>query len=338
MNVFKCNECDKIFTTKQNMDYHIGRRVCQKPKENICQYCDKEFAHKSGLYRHRKDCKYKADNSFGDEVNINNSQRDEMAKIYKLLAKMKEENEQLKVKVTKMEKGSIENITNNNYTNSNINNGTINNIYLVGYGKEDMNKIDRSDLLKVFGTGFNSPLSLTETMHFNPKYPEFHNVYIPSMKDKYAMIYDGSEWTMVTKEYLIDKIYDNKRDYIEENLEDFLDSLSNSQQKALQRWMKAEEDHPYIVKIKDDIKLLMYNKRKMPISNKKCCNITSYEQDNIDMIDVVNKKVYVSSKNDISNNMSNRIIIVQNNNERKIEKPIKFSSSAPRKGSKRKVI
>lgn len=35
---------------------------------------------------------------------------------------------------------------------------------------------------------FNSTLKLTDTIHFNPKHPEYHNIYIPSMKDKYAMV------------------------------------------------------------------------------------------------------------------------------------------------------
>ena len=49
------------------------------------------------------------------------------------------------------------------------------------------------------------------------------------MKNKYAMMYDGNDWNLVMKDDLIDKIYDNKRDLIEENLDDFLDSLTISQ-------------------------------------------------------------------------------------------------------------
>jgi hypothetical protein len=38
------------------------------------------------------------------------------------------------------------------------------------------------------------------------------------MKDKYAMMHDGTNWTLTTKEDLINKIYDDKKNYIEENL------------------------------------------------------------------------------------------------------------------------
>ena len=102
------------------------------------------------------------------------------------------------------------------------------------FGKEDISKIGRDELLKVFRSGFDSPLRLTETTHFNSKYPEYHIVYISNMKNKYAMIYDGNDWNMVMKDYLIDKMYDNKRNYIEENIIDFIDSMIRSQINALQ--------------------------------------------------------------------------------------------------------
>jgi hypothetical protein len=57
----------------------------------------------------------------------------------------------------------------------------------------------------------NLQLNLTETLHFNPKYPEYHNIYISNMQDKYAMTYDGKDWNLTIKEDLINKIYDDKK-------------------------------------------------------------------------------------------------------------------------------
>jgi hypothetical protein len=335
---YLCQECDKEFATKQGLQYHLSKKVCHKTKGIICNYCDKEFTARSSLSRHKKSfCKQITDEDIQEiiddvnEISIKSKSNEDMVKIYQMMIRLREENKMLKYdndtlqkKVSKNEKTLItSDITNN------INNGVINNVnqyILVGYGKEDMDRIDRSDLLKVLRTGFNSPLSLTETMHFNPKYPEFHNVYIPSMKDKYAMIYDGSEWTMVTKEYLIDKMYDDKRVYIEENLDDFLDSLTNSQQKALQRWMKAEENHPYIAKIKDDIKLLLYNKRKIPVDNKKTIIDVSYDIDDDNIV-----------IDDTESNTHNAYVIPKYNNHED-KKSMINSVIVPRKRTKCKVI
>ena len=43
--------------------------------------------------------------------------------------------------------------------------------------------IDNGDILKCLKKGFYSTIYLTEAVHFNPKYPEYHNVYISNIKD-----------------------------------------------------------------------------------------------------------------------------------------------------------
>ena len=57
-------------------------------------------------------------------------------------------------------------------------------------------------MLNVLKNGYYSTLKLTEAVHFNAKYPEFHNIYITNMKDKYAMMYDGVNWALTMKEDL----------------------------------------------------------------------------------------------------------------------------------------
>lgn len=216
-----------------------------------------------------------------------------------------------------------------------INNGVIHygsgdvniTVNIVPFGKEDISMIDRNDLLKVFRSGFNSTLQLTETTHFNPKYPEFHNVYISSMKNKYAMTYDGNDWALVMKDELIDKMYDNKRDYIEENLDEFLDSLTNSQVRALQRWMDTDDDHHYVKKVKNDMKLMLYNKRKMAINSK-------YQR--IDNIDDV--KVIKVSKHDLVKPMITDLDETIDK-QKKTEKKLHMNKEpAGRPGTKRKMV
>jgi hypothetical protein len=132
-----------------------------------------------------------------------------------------------------------------------------------------MSKIDGGEMLKVLRKGYDSSLRLTETIHFNPKYPEYHNIYITNMKDKYAMMYDGKSWGLTIKEDLINRIYDDKRHYIEENMDDFIDSLSNSQKRSLDRWANTDDEDKKIKMIKERIKLLLYNSRNVPINTQK---------------------------------------------------------------------
>ena len=194
---------------------------------------------------------------------------------------LREENNVLKQKV---DISGVQNITNN--TTNNIGNTVVNgdvNVVLVGYGKEDMDKINKQELLKSFRSGFHSTIKLIDTIHFNPDYPEYHNVYISSMKNKYAMMFNGNDWTIVMKDELIDKLYDDKRNYIEENMDEFLESLTRSQTNALHRWMDVDDDHHYIKKVKNDIKLMLYNKRKLPINNKYLIDVQDHSSLNKNM-------------------------------------------------------
>jgi Zinc finger, C2H2 type len=283
MSDIECEICGSTFKRPGNLQYHLDNNVCQgnsveqkqKLKQYRCKYCGKPFTTATSMYRHANHtCKIKK-----KEENKRDEIFERLIKLEednKRLVRLENENKTLKKKLNGFEKriqGS------NMINNGIINNGDISmtnvivNNYIVAYGQEDPSKIDKMKLLNAFRCGFNSTLKLTETMHFNPDYPEYHNVYISSMKNKHAMMYDGNDWTLVMKDDLIDKLYDDKRNYIEENLDDFLDSLTGSQKNALYRWMDADDDHDYIKKIKNDIKLLLYNKRKLPINSKNVLEI-----------------------------------------------------------------
>tara|TARA_B110000908_G_C9981622_1_gene325764 strand:+ start:274 stop:432 length:159 start_codon:yes stop_codon:yes gene_type:complete len=49
------------------------------------------------------------------------------------------------------------------------------------------------------------------------------------------MLYDGNNWTLTRRIELINRLYEDKKNYIEDIMEEFIDSLNNSQVIALQR-------------------------------------------------------------------------------------------------------
>lgn len=298
---FSCEDCNESFVSQRNLDYHRKNKVCfREQKKFNCKHCDKKFTTKISMYRHiRTSCKTKKKED--QEKNKMNEFFSEKKKseIYEQLLKLEEDNEKLKedneklkekdkiiedlrnvVEQFKSNKASdtqtINNTNNANTTNNtnttnnvNINNG-VQNIVLIGYGKEDLSKIDKDELISCFRSGFQSSMKLTDVLHFNPKYPEYHNVYIKSMKNRYGMIYDGQNWNLILKNDLIDKIYNKNMYYIEDNLDSFCDSLSDDQVRALHRWLDIEDDDDERIQtIKDSIKLSLYNKRRIPIETTK---------------------------------------------------------------------
>jgi len=167
-------------------------------------------------------------------------------------------------------------INNINNVNNNVNNNVVinnNNMQLIGYGKEDLSKIDPKEILSAMNHGYDIVLKLTEVVHFNPKHPEFHNLCITNTKDQYGMMYDGNTWTKLTKKELLNRVYGDKKDYVEDTRDEFIDKLQPSRKRALDNWLAIDNDeHERIQQTKTALKLLMYNKRH--IVNMKTSAIT----------------------------------------------------------------
>jgi hypothetical protein len=166
---------------------------------------------------------------------------------------------------------NINNTINNNNTNNNTIHNT-NNFFIVPHGTEDMSVFSDKAILNALNGGFNSAVKLTNTLHFNPKYPEFHNIYISSMNNQYIKIHNGKTWITTLRRNVIETLYDNHKCFVTDNLERFADLLPKSKLNALNKWIVMDDDdndyEPDKLKnkeIKKDIELLLYNERKKPL-------------------------------------------------------------------------
>ena len=302
MPIYTCSECDKQFKDRTKYVIHINRKfpckkdeICsyngsisneleylqdfanvhqnlQNPMKNLqeltknsnlvqehqlmCNYCLKVYSDKYVLYRHMKSyCKIKK-----QEDNIKEE-------IYQQLLK---ENEELKNEIKQLKDNASGKIINKN---CNIHNGD-NNIVIVAHGREDLDKIDIKYILEALKRGTSAIPVITERIHFNEKYPEYQNVYITNMNQKYGMIYNGKEWKLKDKDTIIDDLYEKKYDFLDENFETIYTQLSESQQKAFKRFLdiheKADTDkqsRKIVNKIKQDLKFILYNNKNIVISN-----------------------------------------------------------------------
>jgi hypothetical protein len=204
-------------------------------KINIeCKYCHKKFNHKTNYYRHmRKYCKEK--------------------KIYE--EKMKEEEKK------KMEKeiGELKKKVDELKMSQHV---TYNNITLIAHNKQpDLSHLTNNDYLKIMNRGFNSVPKLIEAIHFNPEKPENQNIYIPDIKNKYVMAWDGKEWNLRDRNNIIDDMYDDNSNILLEKMEE-LDEGSNKFKK-FKRFINQYENNLVKNRIKEEIKLLLYNKNSL---------------------------------------------------------------------------
>jgi hypothetical protein len=133
-------------------------------------------------------------------------------------------------------------------SNNNINNGTINNntINIVKFGSEDLNKVlSQSEILKILNRKMCSLEESIKTIHFNDKRPEFKNIYITNLKDKYAYIYNGSKFIAVLKADILEELVDIHFENIEYSADEYKHKLQPKTIEVLEKFiekMNNEED------------------------------------------------------------------------------------------------
>ncbi len=70
------------------------------------------------------------------------------------------------------------------------------------------------------------------------------------------------------KDEVINQLFDDKQCFLINNYKDLKESLTNSARRKFERFL-AETDDDIIKGLKNDIKMLLYNKQKIPLNTKK---------------------------------------------------------------------
>ena len=255
----ECNYCNKYFYNIKDLINHFNicedfREILNKDKYNKkynCKFCKKSFLSNCNLLKHLKNCKDK--------------QTDDEQKKY-LLDLVNKLNDQLKKKdkqIDELIKKSGVNIGTQNNINQNI--------QILAHSNTDLSHLTDNDYLKCLRhSNFCIP-HLIEKIHFNPKKPENHNIYISNLKNNYVMIYNGNKWLLNDREESIQNLIDEKESIIEQKLEEWIE---NGEQypdimKKFNRYLEKKENDIVINKIKDEIKLMLFNNRdliKLPLN------------------------------------------------------------------------
>jgi hypothetical protein len=312
---------DKIKEEKSNDNEINAINLHKYMEQNKCIYCQKEFSRKYSVMYHIKnnckkvkeinDTKLKIFNELKEKEKKINELEEENKKLKEsVIFKNNNENTYLHEKIIEMQKminelknntiisNSISSVNaNNTLSNNTLSNNTlinnsnnkIQNIQLNNYNGFGMPPLLEEEILPILKRGFQAPVELTKLVHFNPKYPEFHNVYIYKINEKHAMIYKDDNWKLIDKNNLVDDIYEHKRDYIISNLDTFIDKLDKFKIKALKRWLNTPDEDEGVKNTKEDIKKLLYDYRHMVIEKKK--ELENFKKKNKEIINIKVKKI-----------------------------------------------
>ena len=234
--------------------------ISQQTTNIKCKYCDKTYSRIDSLNRHLKKCseKHKSDEankSMTELVTILNSQISDFRK------ELEEKNKELK----KRDKQIDELIKKAGINNSTITQNIQNNIKILAYKDTDVSKLTDKDILKCLNHSNMCVPHLIKMIHLDPEKPENHNIYISNLKNGYIMVYDGGKWDTLNRDEIINNMIDDKQGLIEERIENWIEEGKKypSIMRKFERYLEKKENNVVIDKIKEEIKLMLFNNRKL---------------------------------------------------------------------------
>lgn len=242
MSEYYCSLCDYTSDLLKNAERHIIKKnkcgnnpeILIRNIEIICEYCNKKYSSKPNLKIHqKKSCNAK------------------QLILEKEVEQLKEELTKTKIALEFSQKPQTVNITNNNII-----------INMNGYKNTSFEHISDKQYNRAIGRLLMSVPQMIQDVHFNPKIPENHNIYISNIKNKYAMVYDGKNWEIKDQERVIDDLI---RDH-EYAMEEWLGGEGEKFPKAMDnfnKYLDVKEKDGALRTMKEEIKLILYNKRDM---------------------------------------------------------------------------
>jgi hypothetical protein len=220
--------------------------------KNKCKFCNKILSCKQSKYKHEKKCANK-----NNEVNELQMLKNEIEQLKTILHKT------LKIKPNLLNKINNSKIINSNNTNNN-NNNTIN---IIKFGTEDLQNIfTEKQMFNLINKGGSCINESIKYIHFNDKKPEYKNIFITNLKDKYAYVFDGDTFIIKEKNEVLDELLDNHayniKEFVEKNRDDLADHTKRSMDRLLNFIYNKNDNEEYVNFDKyklNNIKLLVYN-------------------------------------------------------------------------------
>ena len=271
-----CNPIlSKTNLQKEYIKYGIKEKIQMNPKESIdeskngfmnpneskrihfCKYCEKVYSTSSNLSKHLKKCKEKIKtdqaNQYMEELVKLLNEKDD--KISKYDQELEEKNKQINELI---QKAGIQN------------SGTIvqniqNNIKLLAYNKTDISDLTEKDFIRCFNHNNMCVPHLLKRIHFNRKKPENHNVLLSNLKSGYIMLYDGKQWNTYNRDEVIDDMFDEKHDILEQKYEEWIDVGKDYPiiYYKFSRYLEKMNNDIVMKKIKEEMKFVLYNNRNI---------------------------------------------------------------------------
>ena len=89
-------------------------------------------------------------------------------------------------------------------------------------------------------------------------------MYISNTQTNYALVYDGDDWKLKERDGVLQQLMDDKTSILSDKFDELLMHLDEPTVRKFQRFLDQSDENIVISNIKNDLKLLLYNNKKMP--------------------------------------------------------------------------
>jgi hypothetical protein len=290
MSEYKCNICEQVFKTKQNLAKHQNKMFkCNFKTPYQCNKCLKYFRKSASLLKHtdNKICDrldiIPVNNTIKNNTNIddakvairsimNSSDLDE--KKLELLTKLHvsltheyilpifESNLDIEGKIsflyTIIHNHDMKGVTN-------INNGTINttnNIQVNNFGQEKIDYLDQEYFKNLIMNQHieKGYVQLIKDIYLNKDHPENGTVKVENINNKYAHVYNNGKWDTTLKSDLKELLHKKNYTILKMHYDKLKKSMSIPKKEDTISFLKRDETgDPHMMYVIDKIILLFYN-------------------------------------------------------------------------------
>jgi len=216
-----------------------------QPKKYECAGCKKRFTTNSNVRKHEKKCPKK-------------QHLDELEELDHQVA-LKERETRL-VKTQNKSNSVVIGTQNNTQINNNV---TVN---ILPYEQTDVSHLTDRDYQRAFNRAAMCVPQILEKVHFDPEQPQNHNVYISSMNNKYIKLHNGKRWNLRDREETLEDLFADAEYMLENKLETWQEEEDPKTERATKKfeiYLKVKETETLYNKIKQELKLLLFNNRSL---------------------------------------------------------------------------
>lgn len=258
-------------------------------KIHRCPHCNIVVSRSDILYRHiNKNCKVKKQNDATAQERekilleiieeMRNDMQHEIAQIKVHATKLEEENIEMKKTLAKKTKNApapnnINIAPDNMEVNINSNNNNTTNVItniIVPFGKEQYGDVISDAQCDYFlGRGLSSITEVIKYVHFNKKFPQFHNCYISNARDNHAIIFDGTNWVLIDMTDGIKELIEKSGGFLICKYEELKPLLTDKAKKQFKRYLNQQDTPDLAKRYKKEIKLSLYNYGDMVMATRK---------------------------------------------------------------------